>query len=66
MITVYIISSLLCLIMFAAIAVNTEGVPNGQRTIVVVVSVFCILCPGINTLIAAGGVVGGLLLYWYY
>lgn len=60
MLAVYLISALLCLIMFAALMVNAEGTHRADRTIMAVAAVFCILCPVINTLVAVAGVVGGV------
>lgn len=65
MITAYIISVLLCLVMFTAVAVNTSTViPAGDRLGVVLVAAFLILCPIINTLIAVAGVASGAIVFF--
>ena len=65
MITAYIISVLLCLVMFTAVAVNTSAViPAGDRLGVVLVAAFLILCPIINTLIAVAGVASGAIVFF--
>lgn len=61
----YIMSALLCIIMFASIAVNTSTVvPTSDRLGVGAVAVFLILCPVINTLIAVAGLASGVYVFF--
>jgi hypothetical protein len=51
--------------MFAAVTVNTSTViPASDRTGVVLVAAFLILCPVINTLIAFAGVASGIVIFY--
>lgn len=55
----------MCLIMFAAVAVNTgTQVPPADRFGVIAVSAFLILCPVINTLIAVAGLASGIVIFY--
>lgn len=63
MITVYLISMLACLVMFAAIAVNSVGLPKTDKGYLTCAAVFIMLCPVINTVIMLIGVWGGIMMF---
>jgi hypothetical protein len=65
MTSIYLMSVLVCLIMFASIAVHVGSIPDGNKFIVAALTLFCILCPVLNTLIAGVCIVVGLLLAFY-
>ena len=60
--TIYILSVLLCLVMFAAIAVNIAGLPKTDRGYVACAAAFFTLCPIINTVVVLIGVCGGVMM----
>lgn len=54
---------LACIVMFAAIAVNTIGLPQSEKLYVTCAAVILTLCPVINTIIMAVGVWGGIMMF---
>ncbi len=52
MIALYIISVLVCVVVFAAIAESTKGLPEHNTGSKAFVVIFFTLCPIINTLVA--------------
>jgi len=63
MITIYLISMLACLVMFAAIAVNSIGWPSPDKGYLTCAAAFITLCPVINTVVMLIGVWGGIMMF---